>query len=52
MALTARESAHTGAEVTWEMALKSQQNLIPAKLDWSMKLDVPPLPIPGVTKFI
>lgn len=52
MALMARESAHTGQEVTWEMAMKSQQNLMPAKLDWDMKLDVPALPIPGLTKFI
>jgi myo-inositol 2-dehydrogenase / D-chiro-inositol 1-dehydrogenase len=51
MALMARESAHTGQEVTWEMALKSQQNLMPANLDWNMKLEVPPLPIPGITKF-
>lgn len=52
MALMARESAHTGREVTWDMALKSQQNLMPANLDWNMKLDVPALPIPGITKFI
>jgi predicted dehydrogenase len=52
MALMARESAHTGEEITWEMAMKSQQNLMPPKLDWSMKLEVPPLPIPGVTKFV
>lgn len=52
MALMARESAHTGQQVTWEMALNSQQNLMPAGLDWKMKLDVPAVPIPGVTKFI
>ena len=52
MALMARESAHTGREVTWDMAMNSQQCLLPAKIDWNMKLEVPPLPIPGVTKFI
>ncbi|NLX98773.1 MAG: Gfo/Idh/MocA family oxidoreductase [Rhodopirellula sp.] len=52
MALMARESAHTGEQVTWEMATNSQQNLMPANLDWNMKLDVPPLTIPGITKFI
>lgn len=52
MALMARESAHTGQQITWDMALKSQQNLMPPQLDWNMKLDVPPLPIPGVTKFV
>ncbi len=48
----ARESAHTGQQVTWEMALNSQQNLMPADLDWKMKLDVPGVPVPGMTKFI
>lgn len=52
MALMARESAHTGREVTWDMMQKSQQNLLPANLDWSMKLEVPSTPIPGITKFI
>jgi predicted dehydrogenase len=52
MALMAREAAHSGQEVTWEMALKSQQNLMPAHLDWNMKLEVQPLPIPGLTKFV
>jgi predicted dehydrogenase len=52
MALMARESAHTGREVSWEMAIESRQNLMPAKLDWNMKLEVPPMPIPGVTKFV
>ena len=32
--------------------MKSQQNLMPAHLDWNVKLDVLPLPIPGITKFI
>lgn len=52
MALMARESAHTGKEVTWEMALKSQQCLLPAHLGWDTKLEVAPLPIPGVTKYV
>jgi len=52
MALMARESAHTGERVTWEMAVNSQQKLMPAELDWKMKLDVAPVPIPGVTKFV
>jgi myo-inositol 2-dehydrogenase / D-chiro-inositol 1-dehydrogenase len=52
MALMAREAAHTGQEVTWEMMLNSQQSLMPAKLDWDTKLEVSPLPIPGITKFV
>jgi len=52
MGLMARESAHTGQQVTWEMAMNSQQCLMPASLDWTMKLEVPPIPIPGITKFV
>jgi predicted dehydrogenase len=52
MALMARESAHTGKEVTWDMALKSQQCLLPAQVDWDTKLEVPTLPIPGITKYV
>lgn len=52
MALMARESAHTGKQITWDMQLGSKQCLMPAQLDWNMKLDVPPTPIPGITKFI
>ena len=52
MALMARESAHTGQEVTQEMMLKSQQCLLPSNLDWNMKLDVAEMPVPGITKFI
>lgn len=52
MALMARESAHTGQQVTWDMALNSKQCLMPAELDWTTRLDVAPLPIPGLTKFV
>ena len=51
-ALMARESAHTGQEVTLEMVMNSQQNLMPPRLDWNMKLEVPPAPVPGITKFV
>jgi predicted dehydrogenase len=52
MALMGRESAHTGQEVTWDMAMKSRQCLMPAQLDWNSKLEVATVPIPGITKFI
>jgi predicted dehydrogenase len=51
-AIMGRMSAYTGKRVTWDMALHSKEELVPAKLDWDMKLDTPPVAIPGTTKFV
>ncbi len=51
-AIMARMSAYTGYRVTWEMALNSKEDLMPPKLAWDMKLDAPPVAIPGTTKFV
>jgi myo-inositol 2-dehydrogenase / D-chiro-inositol 1-dehydrogenase len=45
-------AAYTGQEVTWEQAMNSQQKLVPDQLDWKMKLDIAPMAVPGVTKFV
>ena len=52
MGLMGRMAAYTGQEVTWEQAMSSQEKLVPDHLDWKMKLDVPPLAMPGVTRFV
>ena len=52
MAIMGRMAAYTGQEVTWEQALNSQEKLVPDQLDWKMKLDIAPMAVPGVTKFI
>jgi predicted dehydrogenase len=52
MAIMGRMSAYTGQEVTWEDALNSKEQLVPAQLDWKMSLDIPPLATPGTTKLI
>jgi predicted dehydrogenase len=52
MSLMARMSAYTGQEITWEMAMNSKENTMPANLQWDMKLPVPDLPVPGITKFV
>ena len=52
MAIMGRMAAYTGKDVTWEQALNSQERLVPEKLSWDMKLEVPPLAIPGKTKLI
>ena len=50
--IMARESAYSGQELTWDMMMKSQLDLQPKKFDYDLKMDVPPLPVPGVYKFI
>ncbi|MDQ6630239.1 MAG: Gfo/Idh/MocA family oxidoreductase [Verrucomicrobiota bacterium] len=52
MGIMGRMAAYTGQEVTWEQALSSKETLVPEKLDWKMKLDIAPMPIPGVTQLV
>jgi predicted dehydrogenase len=52
LAIMGRMSAYTGKEVTWEMALNSKEDLTPPRYDWDVELPVPPVAIPGVTKFV
>lgn len=48
-----RESAYSGLEITWDMIMKSEQDLMPKEDAWNYdgKVEVPPLPVPGVYKF-
>jgi myo-inositol 2-dehydrogenase / D-chiro-inositol 1-dehydrogenase len=52
LAMMGRMAAYTGQQVTWEQALNSQLKLVPDKLDWNGKLDVMPIAVPGITKFV
>jgi len=52
MAIMGRMAAYTGQEITWEMAMESQEKLVPDPLVWDMKLTVPPLARPGVAKYV
>ena len=52
MGIMGRMAAYTGQEVTWEQAMNSQEKLVPDPLDWKMKLDFPPMAMPGVTKLV
>ena len=52
MAIMGRMAAYTGQEITWEMALNSQENLVPKNLHWDAALPVKPMAMPGQTKFI
>src|SRR5207249_10098299 len=51
-AIMGRMSAYTGQAITWEQALESRENLMPENLSWDMKLDTPPVAMPGKTKFV
>jgi predicted dehydrogenase len=47
-----RESAYSGLEITWEMIMNSQLDLQPKEFEYKLKMDVPPLPVPGQYKFV
>ena len=49
-AIMGRMATYTGKAVTWEEALNSEENLMPASLDWNMTLPVPPVAMPGQTE--
>jgi hypothetical protein len=46
-AVMGREAAYTGQVVVWDDFLKSDMDLMPKNLDWNMKLEVPPVAMPG-----
>lgn len=51
VAIMGRMAAYTGQAITWDMALNSKEDLSPPAYDWKQKLDVPPVAMPGITKF-
>ncbi|MDQ3622998.1 MAG: Gfo/Idh/MocA family oxidoreductase [Verrucomicrobiota bacterium] len=51
LAIMGRMAAYTGQEITWDMAIKSQERIVPEKMDWEMKLPVAPVAMPGITEF-
>jgi myo-inositol 2-dehydrogenase/D-chiro-inositol 1-dehydrogenase len=50
-AIMGRMSAYSGKAVTWEQALNSQENLMPAKLEWG-SMPFPAVAVPGQTPLI
>lgn len=52
MGIMGRMAAYSGQEVTWEQALNSEDKLVPDNLDWKMKLEIPPMATPGITKVV
>ena len=51
-AIMGREAAYSGEKITWDQIMSSQLDLVPKNLDMNASLPVPPLPVPGVYKFI
>lgn len=49
--IMARESAYSGLQITWDMIMASQQDLQPKAFGYEMKMEMPPLPVPGQYKF-
>jgi predicted dehydrogenase len=47
-----REAAYSGQPLTWDQMMSSQLDLMPKAFDYDEKMDVPPLPVPGVYKFV
>ena len=50
--LMGREAAYSGQKVTWDMMMNSQLDILPKSFDYKDKVPVPPLPVPGVYKFV
>jgi predicted dehydrogenase len=50
--IMARESAYSGIEVTWDMAMNSKQDLMPKAYDYHEKMEPTPVPVPGIYKFV
>jgi predicted dehydrogenase len=50
--IMARESAYSGVEVTWDMIMNSKLDLQPKDQGYDVKMTAPPVPVPGVYKFI
>lgn len=51
MGIMGREACYTGQQITWDQALNSRQNLFPENLAMDMRLPVPDVARPGVTRF-
>jgi predicted dehydrogenase len=51
LAIMGRMATYTGQEISWDKALNSEQDLTPAKYAFG-PLEVPPVALPGITKFV
>jgi predicted dehydrogenase len=52
LAIMGRMAAYTGQEITWEMALNSQEDLSPVRYAWDAAPPTSRVAMPGQTKFV
>ncbi len=50
--IMAREAGYSGLEITWDMIMKSELDLQPKQFGYDVKMEPPPLPVPGQYKFV
>ncbi len=50
--LMGRMAAYTGAEISWDQMLESQEKLVADNLKWDMSLPIEPMAIPGKTRYV
>jgi predicted dehydrogenase len=51
MAIMGRMAGYTGKQVTWEMALNSEESLVPETPNWDAPAEIPTYAMPGLTPF-
>ncbi|MGA2616035.1 MAG: Gfo/Idh/MocA family oxidoreductase [Thermoguttaceae bacterium] len=51
LAIMGRMVTYSGQKITWDQALNSQESLTPPKYEWG-PLPVPPVAMPGITRFV
>jgi predicted dehydrogenase len=51
MAIMGRMATYTGQVITWDMAMHSQEDLTPPVYDLKASMPIPPVAVPGVTKY-
>ncbi len=52
LAIAGRMAAYTGQVIEWDKAMNSQESLVPENPTWDTPIELPPVPMPGKTKFI
>lgn len=51
MAIMGRMAGYSGKEITWEMALNSEESLVPETFSWDAPVELPAMAMPGLTTF-
>jgi hypothetical protein len=52
MGIMGRAAGYTGKQITWDMAMNSQESLVPEfPQGWQTQVAMPKMALPGVTEF-